>query len=253
MPLHTLIAPEQQRAILQSLLAIYEKEGWLPDAWVAGDFGSIQGGTNVDVVFADAVAKDLGGFDQEQALKALRHHAEHPSDNPKKQGRYLEDYLKLGYVTSSSAKGATSRSLEYAYNDFCIAKVAEAAGDTATARKYRKRSQGVFKLFNKEAGHFWAKDQSGNWQPDITTENLRKDHWNDPYFYEATPLPTAAMYPTICGGLSNGTEARKFISNTWIVCCWTPGLTSVMNCSSCCPISTFMRVGRIKPLKPFSI
>lgn len=201
MPLHTLISPEQQRAILQSLLAIYEKDGWLPDAWIAGDFGSIQGGTNVDVVFADAVAKELGGFNMEQALKALRHHAEHPSDNPKKYGRHLEDYLKLGYVTSASAKGATSRSLEYAYNDYCIAEVAEAAGDTTTAQRYRERSQGIFQLFNKEAGHFWAKDQAGNWQPGITTENLRKDHWNDPYFYEATPLAYSSYVPHDMRGL----------------------------------------------------
>ncbi|MEQ8704549.1 MAG: GH92 family glycosyl hydrolase [Phaeodactylibacter sp.] len=209
MPLHTLIAPEQQRAILKSLLAIYEKEGWLPDAWVAGDYANIQGGTNVDVVFADAVAKKLGGFDLEQALEALRHHAERSSDNPKKYGRYLEDYLKLGYVTSASAKGATSRSLEYAYNDFCIAKVAEAAGDTATARRYRERSQGIFKLFNKEAGHFWAKDRTGNWQPGITTENLRKDHWNDPYFYEATPLAYSSYVPHDMRGLIQRHGSRE--------------------------------------------
>lgn len=201
MPLHTLIAPEQQRDILQSLLGIYEKEGWLPDAWVAGDYANIQGGTNVDVVFADAVAKKLGGFEPEQALRALRHHAETPSDQPQKYGRYLEDYLKLGYVTSASAKGATSRSLEYAYNDYCIAKVAEAARDTAIAREYFQRSQEIFKLFNEEAGHFWAKDRAGNWQPGITTENLRKDHWNDPYFYEATPLAYSSYVPHDMQGL----------------------------------------------------
>jgi predicted alpha-1,2-mannosidase len=201
MPLHTLIAPEQQRAILRSLLSIYEKKGWLPDAWVAGDYANIQGGTNVDVVFADAVVKELGGFDKKQALEAMRKHAEAQSPNPGKYGRYLDDYLKLGYVTSASAKGATSRTLEYAYNDYCIAQVAQATGDTATARRYRERSVGVFKLFNQAAGHFWAKDQSGNWEPGITTDNLRKDHWNDPYFYEATPLAYSSYVPHDMRGL----------------------------------------------------
>ncbi|MFW6227722.1 MAG: glycoside hydrolase domain-containing protein, partial [Bacteroidota bacterium] len=57
MPLHTLITPQKQRDILNSLLDIYDQKGWLPDSWVAGDFSNIQGGTNVDVVFADAVVK----------------------------------------------------------------------------------------------------------------------------------------------------------------------------------------------------
>ncbi|MBV6654190.1 MAG: GH92 family glycosyl hydrolase, partial [Mameliella sp.] len=201
MPLHTLIAPEKQRAILQSLLSIYDKNGWLPDAWVAGNYGDIQGGTNVDVVFADAVVKKLGGFDSAKALEAMRKHAETNSPAPDKFGRYLDDYLNLGYVTSASTNGATSRSLEYAYNDFCIAQVAEAAGDTATARLYRERSGHIFRLFNKEAGHFWAKDRAGNWQPGITTENLRKDHWNDPYFYEASPLAYSSYVPHDMSGL----------------------------------------------------
>ncbi len=59
----------------------------------------------------------------------------------------------------------------------------------------------MFVLFTEEAGHFWAKDKVGNWQPGITTENLRKDHWNDPYFYEATPLAYSSYVPHDMQGL----------------------------------------------------
>lgn len=203
MPLHTLIAADRQREILNSLLDIYDKRGWLPDAWVAGDFAQIQGGTNVDVVFADAVVKGLGGFDVQKAFEAVRKHAEVVSDNPGIYGRFLEDYLELGYVTSASTTGASSRTLEYAYNDFCIGQIAKHLGEEELQQTYFDRSQGVFTLFHDSVGHFWAKDREGKWQPGVTSENLRRDHWNDPYFYEATPLAYSSYVPHDMQGLIN--------------------------------------------------
>ena len=201
MPLHTIIAPDRQREILNSLLDIYDAKGWLPDAWVAGDYAAIQGGTNVDVVFADAVVKNLGGFDIAKAFEAVRKNAETESDRPEVYGRFLSDYLELGYVTSATTTGATSRTLEYAYNDFCIAQIAGYKGEHSLEKKYLDRSQKVFQLFNDSVGHFWAKDQEGNWQPGITPDNIRPDHWNDPYFYEATPLAYSSYVPHDMQGL----------------------------------------------------
>lgn len=195
MPLHTLIVPEKQREIIRSLLQVYEKRGWLPDAWIAGDYGYVQGGTNADVVIADAVVKDLGGFEVEKAFNAIKKNSTIPSDNPEKYGRYLEEYASLGYIPAGIVTGAVSRSLEYAYNDFCVAEVAESVGEDETAEKLYKRSGKIFSLFNDEAKHFWAKDSAGNWADNISADNLRKDHWNDPFFYEATPLAYSSYVP----------------------------------------------------------
>lgn len=184
MPLYTLVWPDKQREFIQTLLEVYKQRGYMPDAWVAGDFSNIQGGSNSDVVLADAVVKKLGGFDLQLALEAARKNAEIQSDNPRIRGRYANEYNKFGYLLPGSLNGTVSRTLEYAYNDFCIAEIAKDVGDKALENKYRQQSLNVFNLFHPGHNMFWAKDSAGKWMPDFTPVSKRRDHWNDPYFYE---------------------------------------------------------------------
>ncbi|NQZ78604.1 MAG: glycoside hydrolase family 92 protein [Ekhidna sp.] len=184
MPLHTLIYPDHQRNVLNSLLSIYDNKGWLPDAWIAGNYADIQGGTNADVVFADAIAKGLGGFDEKKAYAAILKNATTTSDQPQFYGRYLANYQGLGYMLPSEYSGAVSRSLEYAYNDFCISQVAMKIGDQMNAQMLLARSKMILDLFYASEGYFWGKDSTGNWMPDFSLTPSRPDHWNDPFFYE---------------------------------------------------------------------
>lgn len=185
MPLHLLLYPEKQREIVNSLLTIYETRGWLPDGWVAGDFAQIQGGTTADIVLADAIIKDLGGFNEKVALEAMLKNATEKSYNPSIYGRYLENYSAKGYVLPSEVKGAVSRTLEYAYSDYVISQAAEHIGENAN--ELAQRSYRVFQLFNQQAGQFWGKDVNGNWMDGIRKKHNRGDTWNDPYFYETAP------------------------------------------------------------------
>jgi len=184
MPLYTLIWPDKQREFVQTLLEIYKQRGYLPDAWIAGDYAMMQGGSNADVVLADAVVKKLGGFDAKLALEAARKNAEVQSDNPLLKGRFAADYLRYGYVLPGKVPGVVSRSLEYAYNDYCISQIAAEVGDVVTSKQYQQQSLNIFKLFHPEYKMFWAKDSVGRWIPDFSPVSKRRDHWNDPYFYE---------------------------------------------------------------------
>jgi predicted alpha-1,2-mannosidase len=97
-PLLTVIQPQRQRDMVRSLLDTYRHTGWLPDARIAGANGMTQGGSNGDVVIADAVVKNLGGFDKALAFEAILKNGEVHSDQPFHQGRVLDEYLKLGCV-----------------------------------------------------------------------------------------------------------------------------------------------------------
>ncbi|BCM88952.1 hypothetical protein IAD21_00794 [Abditibacteriota bacterium] len=208
-PLATLIHPRRQEEILRSLLEVYRQTGWLPDAWAYNKNAfSIQGGTNADALFADAIAKGLGGFDRELAYSALKKNATVPS--PSKQfpnrGR-LAPYFTLGYVPATPINVATeysnptSATLEYAYNDFCVAKVAQALGHEEDARQYFARSERVFDLFYPDTKFFWAKDAAGQWLPDFDPK-LRQGSWKGP-FYEGSPWNYRFSTPHDVQGLIN--------------------------------------------------
>lgn len=186
MPLHTLLYPQAQRRILQSLVGVYQRTGWLPDAWVAGGLAQVQGGTNADVVLADAMVKKLGGFDEAKALEGMLKNANVPSDKPFVYGRDIVPYKKYGYLPAH-IKCGTSRSQEYAYNDFCIGNALTAKGRATEAKPLFAQSQRVFGLHDSTTGFFWAKDTLGKWMPDFSPTFSRNPVWEGPYFYEGTP------------------------------------------------------------------
>jgi predicted alpha-1,2-mannosidase len=194
MPLYTLIKPEKQSAIVQCLLDIYKHKGWLPDAWTAGDYAYVQGGTSADVVIADAVLKGLKGFDIKEAYEAIKKNTDSMSDNPYKYGRYQAEYSKLGYL-SSNIKNGSSRTLEYAYDDYCIAQVARVLGKSDDYHKYLKQSYNSLNLFNPDTKFFWSKDTTGKWVPGFSPTFRRPDYWNGPYFYEGTPWNYSTYFP----------------------------------------------------------
>ena len=76
MPLLTLIEEPQQRDMVNSLLNIYKHDGYMPDARSGNWNGRTQGGSNADIVIADAFAKGMKGIDYELALKAMIKDAE---------------------------------------------------------------------------------------------------------------------------------------------------------------------------------
>jgi len=211
MPLYTLIIPKKQEEIIQSLLDIYDHKGWLPDAWIAGDYAQVQGGSNADVVIADAVVKGLKGFDIEKAYQAILKDGEVISDQPRLYGRYLDEYLKYGYCTKNVIN-ACSRTLEYSYNDFCISQVAKKLGKEADYKKYLKRSQNSFLIFSDSLKSVWGRDMKGNWESGFKPVNDRPDPWNDNYFYEEGSAIYSTYYPQDIQGLIHRTGGNDSFS-----------------------------------------
>lgn len=147
-PLLTLIAPDRERDLVRSLLDIYKHEGYMPDARSGNDTGRTQGGSNTDVMVADAFVKKLPDIDYKLALQAMVKNAEVQPQDTQKEGRGgIADYNRLGYVTTADER-AGSRTVEYANDDFSIAEVACGLGEHELAKKYLARSHDFENLWD---------------------------------------------------------------------------------------------------------
>lgn len=156
-PLLTVVDPVQQTRMIRSLIDIYRNEGYIPDCHMQLNPGYVQGGSNADIVMADAYLKGLAdGIDWPTAFQGVVKDAEVEPYEWLTAGRgHLANYKKLGYCpqndndTGYGLGGSTvSRTVEYAYDDYAIAAMAKKMGNTAALAKYRKRSQNWKNLFN---------------------------------------------------------------------------------------------------------
>ena len=230
-PLLTLLCPDRQRDIVNSLLNIYAREGYMPDARSGDCNGRTQGGSNAEVVIADAYAKGLKGIDYSLALEAMLKDATvDPGADHEKHGRGgLTEYNRLGYIPYGIDR-AGNRTVEYAFCDWCIAQVARGLGRQDLYKEYMSKSQSWHNLWRSDyewdgmRGFILPKDAQGHWMDSVPWGHSKVFHptipytpvtkvapwylpWWSTFFYEATSEEYSLSIPhdvpgliRVCGG-----------------------------------------------------
>ena len=169
LPFLTIIDPQSITQMIQSLIDTYEHEGWLPDCRMTLCKGYTQGGSNADVVLTDAFIKGISeGIDWETGYEAVVKDAEVEPFAWSVEGRGgLDSWKALGYIPTQDFdhKGfgtmtrSVSRTLEYSYNDFCIAQMGKGLGGRAAdVEKYEGRSANWRNLFKADQRSFLLKE-----------------------------------------------------------------------------------------------
>ena len=246
MPLLTLIDEDKQRDMIHSLLNIYKHDGYMPDARSGNWNGRTQGGSNAEIVIADAFAKGMEGINYELALQAMVKDAEVPpmdvdSDLPldsalreslaaEKHGRGgLKEYNSLGYIPYGIDR-AGNRTVEYSYDDWCIAQVAKGLHHPDLYEKYMKRSGNWRNLWRSDyewqgmRGFIMPRDAAGRWLDSVPWGKSKVFHpqipykpdtkvapwylpWWSTFFYEALSAEYSLSIPhdvpgliEVCGG-----------------------------------------------------
>ncbi len=179
----TLIDPELEADLLNCLLDVGDHIGWVPDAWIAFHGAHVQGGASADVLISEAAKKGIEGIDYEKAIDQMRKNNEVESPDPHLYGRYLPEYRDLGYVTTNTLNCA-SRHIEYSYQDWCIANLAEILGQNDVKDRYIESSKKIWNLWRDDLKVFSPKKPDGEWADFDPYKPTRKDFWNDPYYYE---------------------------------------------------------------------
>ena len=196
-PLITLIDPKREADIVNSLLNIYKREGYMPDARSGDCNGRTQGGSNAEVVIADAFVKGVEGIDYDFALQAMLKDAEvDPGADHEKHGRGgLHEYLKYGYLPYGIDRAGT-RTIEYAYDDYCIALVSKGLGRMDIYERYLKQSENWKHLWRSDyewddvKGYIMPKDAEGHWLDSVPWGKSKVFHPQIPY----TPITKVAPW-----------------------------------------------------------
>lgn len=212
-PLMNLLYPDYSSRIVNALINIGEKEGFMPDARSGSATGLTQGGSNCDVVIADAFIKGIKGVDYKRALKLMLHNANIEPEDPWRYGRGgVTQYDTLGFISNAIERSGT-RQVEYAYNDYAISIVSKRLGCDSLAKRYYERSGYWKNLWNADAesfgyrGFIWPRIKSGEWQ--VEYNPLEEGIW-DKVFYEGTTWQYSLYAPhdipeliRLCGGASS--------------------------------------------------
>jgi predicted alpha-1,2-mannosidase len=189
-PLFTIVQPKRNNDMIRSMLAHYDQsaEGMLPiwshyanENWCMSGYHSV-------AVIADAIIKGDTGINARKALEACVQTAH--------KGFYdgLDYYMKLGYVPEDK-KGGTSVSttLEYAFDDWCIAQLAKKLGDEKVYEEFNKRSQNWRNVYDNSIGFMRPRLSDGSFRKNfdvLSTNNqgfIEGNAWNFSLFVPQDP------------------------------------------------------------------
>jgi predicted alpha-1,2-mannosidase len=173
-PLLTILHPNRVNDMVQSMLAGYQELDqhttpiwplWGNETWCMIGYHSAD-------MIADAYLDGFHGFDAEAAYQALR-------DTAMQDRNGLKTYKELGYVASRPGEQATSKTLEYTFDDWCIARMAQELGHGQDAQLFYQRSANYRNLFDTTTQFFRGRKANGAWRVPFIDNALVGDEYTE--------------------------------------------------------------------------
>ena len=173
-PLLTIVQPRRVDDLVQTMFAQYTQFGQhnLPIWPLWGNETWCMIGNHSIPIIADAYLKGFRGYDAEAIYQAMR-------DTAMQNRRGLRDYKTLGYVASQPGRQAASLTLEYAYDDWCLARMAAALGHTDDARMFYTRAANYRNLFDATTGFLCGRKADGSWRTPFNSHGSVGDEYTE--------------------------------------------------------------------------
>ena len=173
-PLFTYTEPERANDMIKGFLKFNEQNGALPLWNLYGWETNMMIGYHAVPVIVDAYLKGIGNFDPEKALEACIATAN------RDDYRGIGDYKKLGYVPAYGdpkkwENWSLSKTLEYAYDDYCIATMAKKMGKKEIADEFYKRAQNYRNVYNPATSFMQPRDEKGNFAANFSPDDYTED------------------------------------------------------------------------------
>jgi len=236
-PLFILIAPQEQRDMIVSLLKMKEQGGYLP-RWPSGNgyTGSMLG-SPADMVISESYQKGIRDFDVKSAYEGMKFLALHPTPKGSRFGGRsgIEAYNKYGYCPTDLMDKAVSRTLEYAWADHAIAILADSLGYREDAKLFRAHADFYRNIWNPATRYFQSKDTKGAFSRKFNPLRLSYFDSNGVYtkdYVEGSALQWRFAVPydpegliSLFGGSENFVRELNdfFEKSDPTMCSWNPG------------------------------
>ncbi len=167
--LWTLLTPDIANKWVKSLLEIYDRGGWLSKGPAGIEYSSIMVASHEIPLIVSAYQKGIRNYDVEKAYEAIKKIQINPG-RPHECGGYvgnrnLKSYMAMGFVPAD--EGSVSNTLEYAYDDWCVAQMAKALGKMEDYGYFMQRSQYYKNIFDAASGYMRPKYEGGPWAEDF--------------------------------------------------------------------------------------
>lgn len=171
-PLMTILHPEKMSDIINTMLHIHQQQGKLPVWHLMGcETNCMVGNPGVPVV-ADAILKDIKGFDTELAFKALKESSMLPE-------RGMEHRIEYGFIPADKMTEAIAYDMEYAIADWAVAQAAQKLGKQDDYEYFLKRSKSYKNYFDASTGFMRGKMLDGSWRTPFSP--YASSHRDDDY------------------------------------------------------------------------
>lgn len=208
LPLYELLSPERVDNLVRSIILKGKEGGWLPIFPCWNNYTSEMIGDHSTAFIASAFNKGIRDYNVSEAYRLMRRNAfDTPGQRDYIDGkgrRALDDYLKHGYLPLENhvpfafhKNEQVSRTLEYAFDDYSLATVADTLGHKSDYDKLMKRAMNFRNVFDKACGLMRGRHADGSW-----TNNFSPDK-EESYVTEGTPRQWTFFVPQDIPGLAS--------------------------------------------------
>ncbi len=176
-PLNALLHPEMEGRYMNAILDVKRQCGWLPSWSFPGETGGVMIGNHAISVLADAWAKGIRTFNPDTALSYYFHEATGSEPDGRFGRKEWKSYFTLGYIPyPSSGVGATAKTLEYCYDDFCAYQLAKMTQNKFYEDIFSRQLYNYRNVFNQATNFVEGKDKYGHWD-----KNFNPYEWGGPF------------------------------------------------------------------------
>jgi predicted alpha-1,2-mannosidase len=215
-PLQNLLNPKRSGDMMQSLVKKAEQGGWMPIFPCWNSYTAAMIGDHAQSAIADAYSKGVRNFDVKAAYNYLRKNAFDVNSDPRsyeagKGRRALASYLQYHYIPLEDSvwqafhkREQVSRTLEYAYDDFCLGQLAKALGQTSDATTLNQRARNYRNVLDPATGYVRGRYADGRWIAKFDPFALRVS-----FITEGSPAQYTFFVPQDVQGLAKLVGGRE--------------------------------------------